>query len=401
MLFDEIIRRVQAYGKSTIHAARLKALLAAVMALVRCQNLSLSELGRAIAPQKDKPKHGIKRMERLLGNPHLHRERSELFAVIAQTLLKPDRSAVILIDWTEVGQSFVCLVAAVPFLGRALPIYAEAHPLSKLGNAQVERNFLGRLSELLPRGCKPILVADAGFRGPFCQAVRALGWDFIIRLRSRCNVHLDGQQVCSHKSLFAQATARPRRLGQGEFAPEGATTRASFVLVKKAAKRKRSCAKSNRAKKPRSRSEQKARVAAREPWLLATSLSLASARVICDLYATRMQIEETFRDTKNPRYGWSLEHTNYQSTQRLDVLFLLIALAMARVTLLGVAAELAHRHLAYQSNSIKTRRVLSFFVLGNMLIKRNDLDWLDESALEQALAYCQDQHERRLAGLVT
>ena len=127
----------------------------------------------------------------------------------------------------------------------------------------------------------------------------------------------------------------------------------------------------------------------------------ASAATICDLYATRMQIEETFRDTKNPRFGWSLQHARYRSTRRIDNLFLLIALAMLAVMLLGSAAEAANRHLAYQSNTIKTRRVLSWFVLGNCIIQHQQLDWLEPAALTAALARCQAFQEQLVVSFIS
>ena len=50
-----------------LHAARLTVLLAAVGAAVRARRLTLTELGRALIGSA-RPKHGIKRIDRLLGN---------------------------------------------------------------------------------------------------------------------------------------------------------------------------------------------------------------------------------------------------------------------------------------------------------------------------------------------
>ena len=50
-----------------------------------------------------------------------------------------------------------------------------------------------------------------------------------------------------------------------------------------------------------------------EPWLLAASCSLRqlSAAAIAARYAQRMQIEPSFRDTKNARWGLGPEHRRY------------------------------------------------------------------------------------------
>lgn len=423
MSISSLIVRICEYGRVAIHANRFQALVAGVLALVRSRCLSLTAMGEAMLGAR-LLKHAIKRSDRLLGNPHLHRERLELFRGLAAKLLKGNRSPVIVLDWTKLGEQFAGLIAALPFGGRALPIYEETHPLEQMGKRTVEARFLDRLAAILPPGCTPILVADAGFRGPFCQAVLARGWDFVVRIRATCNVRLQSEaDGGDFHRFYEQATSRPKALGWGEFAPRGARTEARFVLLKnkrfgkktqprtqrdsKGTRPAKQAQPARRARKPprsnrvRSGSQVKAKRGAIEPWFLATSLAHASAATICELYATRMQIEETFRDTKNPRFGWSLQHARYRSTRRLDTLFLLIALAMLLVMLLGSAAEAINRHLGYQSNTIKTRRVLSWFVLGNRIIRRQDLDWLKPSAITAALARCQAFQEQLVASFIS
>jgi hypothetical protein len=418
MSISSLIVRICEYGRIAIHANRFQVLVAGVLALVRSRSLSLTAMGRAMLGAR-LLKHAIKRSDRLLGNRHLHRERLELFRGLAAKVLKGNRRPVLVLDWTRIGEQFAGLVVAVPFGGRALPIYEETHPLEHMGKRKVEARFLEQLAAIVPPGCTPILIADAGFRGPFCQAVLARGWDFVVRIRSGCEVRLRTEAAGSdfHR-FYEQATTRPKSLGWGEFAPRGACTEARFVLFKKKRPSKKTRAKrtrpgkkarpaSRRARKPprcnrlRSGSQRKAKRGAIEPWFLATSLSHASAATICDLYATRMQIEETFRDTKNPRFGWSLQQARYRSTRRLDNLFLLVALAMLAVMLLGSAAEAANRHLAYQSNTIKTRRVLSWFVLGNYIIQHQELDWLEPAALTAALARCHVFQEQLVVSFIS
>jgi hypothetical protein len=452
-----LIVRICEYGRVAVHATRFQVLVAGVLALVRSRSVSLTAMGRAMLGAR-LLKHAIKRCDRLLGNRHLHRERRELFRGLAAKLLKGNPRPVLVLDWTRIGEQFAALVAAVPFGGRALPIYEETHPLKHMGKRKVEARFLEQLAAIVPPGHTPILIADAGFRGPFCQAVLALGWDFVVRIRSGCVVRLQTEAASGdfHR-FYDQATTRPKSLGWGEFAPRGARTEARFVLSKKKRPSKKTRPrKQRRAKKTqpgkntrpkrrqprkkmplrrtplrkktrrdrkqsgkkarpvsrptrkpprcnrlRSGSQRKAKRGAIEPWFLATSLSQASAATICDLYATRMQIEETFRDTKNTRFGWSLQQAGYRSTLRIDNLFLLIALAMLAVMLLGSAAEAANRHLSYQSNTIKTRRVLSRFVLGNFIIQHQQLDWLEPAALTAALARCQAFQEQLVASFIS
>jgi hypothetical protein len=78
--------------------------------------------------------------------------------------------------------------------------------------------------------------------------------------------------------------------------------------------------------------------AAREPLLLATSLSDSSSAVV-DMYSMRMQIEETFRDLKSYRYGWSLEDIRCRTAERIDVILLIAALAAVATHVVGLAAR--------------------------------------------------------------
>ncbi len=80
-------------------------------------------------------------------------------------------------------------------------------------------------------------------------------------------------------------------------------------------------------------------------------------------YALRMKIEETFRDAKNHRFGWSLRHVRSASAERLTILLLLAVLASIAKTMLGFEAERQRLHRGDQANTVK-HRVLSFFVLG-------------------------------------
>ena len=115
------------------------------------------------------------------------------------------------------------------------------------------------------------------------------------------------------------------------------------------------------------------RRAALDPWLLATSMSEGDAAAVVGIYARRMQIEETFRDAKSHRFGWSLGDVRLSTPERAAVLMTLAALAFLVVTLIGMAAERRGTHRAYQANTEK-RRVLSFLALAAAILRRNSLD---------------------------
>ena len=390
----DILRRRLSSRLVTIHRARLKAVFAALGALLRGGRLSLTELGRSIGGAVD-AKHSIKRIDRLLGNKHLHAEVTIWFATIAEALLAGIRRPLIVVDWTEVGPEHVALVAAVPAGGRALMIYSEVHPLRLLSNGKVERQFLETLAkQILPTSCRPIIETDAGFKNPWFKVVRKLSWDFIGRVPAGVlAIEADADPASKRDreawfradSLHSRASTKPSDIGWHTLAKANPLD-VRLVLVKKYEKgRKGSKKVTRKGVHPGSTVYKKYQRRAREPWLLATSLRRQSAKQIVTLYSQRMQIEETFRDTKNHRFGWSFEDARSDSAERLQVLLLLAALGALGLHLVGVAAERLNLHLRYQANTIRTRRVLSFFALGKMIVARNKMEAITTDRLEEAL----------------
>lgn len=387
MRVASIVREVCAGCRSKIHAVRFGALVAVVEAVVRVGRLSLSALGRGIAGPAA-PKHGIKRVDRLLGNRHLWAERWLIFDSMIWCVLRGGawrrhraiRSRpVILVDWTQAVGDQRVLVAAVPIGGRALTLYFEVHPERRLGNTRVQTRFLHALRDLLPPSCRPVIVTDAGFHGPFFRDVRRLGWDFVGRLRGTAKARpVEGGPAISKDEFYSRASLVPRALGSFDLYTSAQSIRTNLVLVRSRRKPGR------KLPPPTSKEEKEFRKAARDPWLLATSLEHHDADAVVALYTMRMQIEETFRDAKNHRFGWALRHVKTTSIERMTILLLITALATIAVTLVGHAAERNGNHRAYQANTL-TRRVLSFFVLGCAIIQRDDRRVLGALKLKPAL----------------
>lgn len=73
----------------------------------------------------------------------------------------------------------------------------------------------------------------------------------------------------------------------------------------------------------------------KEPWCLATTRTDLSAKEVVTLYGRRFTIEETFRDTKDIRFGLGLSATHINDCGRRDRLLLMTALAQGLLTLLG------------------------------------------------------------------
>jgi Transposase DDE domain len=358
MRANGIVRHVLRGVSGEIHRARLEALYAAVLALIHGGQIGLAALGRAIGPRSYK--NGIKRIDRLLGNRALVGELEAIYAAITRYVLRSNKRPVILLDWTDAGDEMCALTAAVPMQGRAITIYSVTVPKSRLTSPSIEKAFLEKLRTFLCPACRPVLVGDAGFRAPWMKWVKAMGWDFVTRVRGRTLVQRAGEPHWQHwKQLVGEAGSRPRSLGSYRIVRNHGVE-AQLVVVDRRAPIPRSIT-------PRNSRAMRATRAHHEPWFLATSLPLPAKQIV-GIYAKRMQIELTFRDLKSHRFGWGFEDARCRSTARVAVQIILAAIASLVLLLVGMAAEAAGLRRRFQANTITKRRVLSLVALGRAVI---------------------------------
>jgi hypothetical protein len=235
------------------------------------------------------------------------------------------------------------------------------------------------LRAILPENCQPTVVTDAGFKGPFFDEILNLGWNFVGRIRGHFKATtVDTERVFSKEELYLRASPCPTDLGKFRLFIKEHGIPARLVVLRKRRKP------GPKRVHPKGNEQREHRQTAQDPWLLATSMPDSDAAKIASIYAKRMQIEETFRDAKNHRFGWSLGDVNLSTTRRTANLLLLATVAMVVVTLIGLAAEKQNAHRAYQANTEK-RRVLSFFVLACAILRRADFQYLSLDAFRSAL----------------
>ena len=368
------------------HKARVEALLAAVIALLKGDTLTLTTLGR----NRDGAalsKHKIKAIDRLLGNYHRYKELMGFYTAMAATLLMNVRKPVILVDWADTGvttnDKLMILRAAVPVKGRSMVIYEEVHPESKYNNDKVHRTFIRRLMSLLPEGCKPIVVTDAGYRVPWYQDVLDHGGHFLGRVRGKVRYQDPETKDWSLIStLYAKATARIRHIGSTCLT---VTKCFSCKLYLVRGQQRKTGKKRTARNKSR---DAKYQLSYKTPWLLATSLphERGTAKLIKRIYSQRMQIEENFRDLKSHRFGFGLRDACTKSPERGAILLLIAAVATLALWLLGFAGTTRGIARHFQANTIRNRAVLSIVYLGKEVWKNQKFIFTLEE-LNQAMEH--------------
>ena len=367
-----------------IHNTRLNTCWLTVQALTEGAQATVTSVGRGI-PGSTYDKHKIKRVDRLLSNRLLHQELAVLYSALAHELLKNLSEPIVLIDWTPLcaDQSWQLLRAAIPVGGRSLTLYEEVHPRNKLGNRKTQHEFLQQLSLLIPSPCRPVVVADSGFRTPFYSYVeKALGWHWIGRIRSRDFICFNAAtaQWFGAKMLYSQATSKPKNLGQIAWVRRNPLP-SRLVLMRQPRKRRQDLTYSGTKRQSKRSHSHAGRE--REPWLIVGSLSLKdrTAKQLTDIYRRRMQIEEGFRDCKATHYGLGLTQRARMSSNRRAVLCLLTTLAQFVLWCIGTAGQNTKYARQLRVNSSSKRPAYSSIFMGRLLATKKHFRLPDKELL--------------------
>ena len=276
----------------------------------------------------------------------------------------------IVIDWSDLtpDRQWQLLRASVAIEGRSMTLYEEVHPQSRSTSPRVHEAFLTQLAAMLPIGCVPILITDAGFRGVWFRLINRMGWYWIGRIRNRDMVSPDDGLWVGCKTLYAKATEKAQSLGQYNYVRNHPVS-CRLVLIKRASQKRHN--NSHFGKRVRSSRSLKNARAQREPWLLAVSPKLAylSAQAVVAVYAQRMQIEESFRDLKSERFGLGFSANRSTQRNRLGVLLLVACLASFVLRLIGEVGKARQMEFQFQSNTRRKRPVLSVITLALQLVQ--------------------------------
>lgn len=366
---SEIVARVVGPCLKCLHQRRQASLLRAVSGLLGANASSLSAIALHLSGSAAL-KHRIKSVDRLLGNSAFHHARDQLYRSVAAQWLEGLQQLLVVVDWSDATQDqrWHLLRASAVVEGRSITLYEEIHPQARYGHPSVHRAFMQKLALIVPAGCKLIVMTDAGFHAPWFKLVVAHGWEFVGRIRGRNLLRLQAQGAwIAARDLFARAKLEAADLGTGTYARSNPVS----VRITLAARPGKGRHRLNMHGKRRvGRSSAKSARSGREPWLLASSAGLQhlKASAIVALYAQRMRIEQSFRDTKNLRVGMGLEVARSRSAARLQMLLLIAHLAMFVQRLIGESARAAQLELFMRATSNRRYAEVSVLTLGRRIL---------------------------------
>ncbi len=370
--------------KNTIHKTRLSLLITLINGIIKIKKLNLTALGRALEGNIQE-RSSIFKVDRFFRNIFFRKKENQqkIYKAMALLLVGKKIRPKIIVDWSKFPHlDYHILRASLATPGRALTLYEEIHPKKKEGNKKVHEKFLETLKTLLPEGCVPIVITDAGFKNPWFKKVLTLHWDYVGRVRGLVKYD-DGEGFKPCKELHQAAQEKlEESLGEKKLSRKK-TLKTNFYRYKHVLVGRK---KHNKNKKVATDKDSiNYGKSYREPWIIVSSLK-NDCRAI-RIYKQRMTIEEAFRDMKSSQYGFDLRSNGTLKTERLPLWLLLIALASLVSWIVGYYAEKAGLHRQFQANTVKTR-VLSFVYLGCQIIRKKMAFAIPWTQLDDFEALC-------------
>jgi hypothetical protein len=341
--FDCIHRFLDGMLGDDLHAKRVQSLANATLGVVRTASLAVHTIGRGLALARGLViKHAVKQVDRLLSNDGI-----DIDAILPHWVHHVAGSCIdikVAMDWTDfdADKQTTIMLSLMTGHSRTTPLVWLTVNTATLKNHRNEYEYqvLVRLAEMLPADIKVCIVADRGFGDQKLYRVltEELHFDYVIRFRGNIKV---------------TAADDEERTALGWVGPGGRATvlRGARVTADQYQVGTVLCVRDKDMK---------------GAWCLAASYKDATASFLKGLYGKRWGIECGFRDTKDIRFGMGMGSIRVSTPARRDRLWLLNALAIALLTLLGAAGEALGYDRLLKSNTTK-RRTHSLFRQGCML----------------------------------
>jgi hypothetical protein len=304
----------------TLRKTQLVNLSLGVFGQIKSQSGLMSVIVREV-PGAVKHKHRLKRFWRFLSNPLIKPNSLRLFW-FSWCLNKfvTDRVIPVAIDWTTLPGNIQCLMIAIPFHGRAIPLlwYIVLHSQIKDSQNLIEERLLARLINLVRQvsPAKKLLVsADRGFgRATLFQFLQKKQILFVIRVKADVTITTKvGKRILLRNRGKTLKENKPVWYGAISYRGDRKVTGVNLACVVAPPKEKG---------------------AEPDPWFLVTNLRKKETTI--KRYHDRFHIEEWFKDMKHQLGIDKLQTRNLMRVRRL---LLVSAVAYGITMLIGTVAK--------------------------------------------------------------
>lgn len=336
---SDVFKSVEEIFEDDLHRRRILSLSHGVLGVLHAASLAIHAIGQGLAQARGlDPKHAVKQIDRLLSNREI--DVWKLFESWVPFIVADRTDIVTTLDWTEHDHDDQSTIAlnTVTTHGRATPLMWKTVKKSELKERRNEHEdaLLARLREIVPKTVRITVLADRGFGDQkLYDYAREIGLHYVIRFRE-CILVTDSRGETLTAAQWVPLNGRAKHIADAEVMADKTPVPAVVCMKAKGMK---------------------------EPWCLATSRTDLRGAEVVKLYGKRFTTEESFRDTKDIKFGLGLSATHIGKPQRRDRLLLICAMAQALLTLLGAAAERVGLDKRLKVNTAK-RRTHSLFRQG-------------------------------------
>ena len=338
-LYTRVSTKLQALHPA-LHLKRLTVWVWVVVGLIQGQSVQLSEIANHI-PGATQASGRIARVRRWLASKWIVSR--TLYQPIIEEVLQAwaSREVTIILDGCFIRQKALQILrVSLSHCYRALPLAWEV--VTNQGNVELDvcATMLEHVAKLLKWMRRVTFLADRGFRSrEWARQLRALDWDYIIRIANNTSITFRG----GVQRAADQLGVKP---GERRYLPNVQVTLEADWTCNLAITWTRATA-----------------TCPAELCVLMTNLRPSGW--VLRHYLKRMHIEESFRDDKSG--GFDLEASHLTDPKRLDTLLLALSVAVLWIYELG---EQVLREDRRSEIDPAYKRQLSVFQLGWRFLRR-------------------------------
>lgn len=289
---------------------------------IKSQSGLMSKIVREV-PGAVKHKHRLKRFWRFLSNHRIKPERlQEVWIKWCIKTFASDKYVKIAIDWTTLPGNIQCLMIAIPFAGRAIPLLWQCVMYRDIKDSQnmIEERLIARLINLVQESNsrkKLLLTADRGFgRATLFEFLKKKNILFVIRVKGDVTITtLKGKRLILRTLGKTLTINTPIWYEQIIYRGDGKVVDLNLSAIVAIPKKK--------GDDP-------------DPWFLITNLRKPETTIA--RYEERFHIEEWFKDLKHSLGIATIQTKNLMRVRRM------LFLSCVAYGVLMVVGSVANQH---------------------------------------------------------
>ena len=279
-----------------LRQTHLENLSLGIFGQIKSQSGLMSEIVRFV-PGTIKHKHRLKRFWRFLSNPRVKPERLRTFWVLWCVKKFCTEEIKVAMDWTTLPGNIQCLMLAIPFHGRAIPLIWQLvlHKDIKDSQNMIEERLVARLVNIVKEVStkKILLTADRGFgRATLFQFLIKKEVQFVIRVKGDVQIKIQKRTIMLRKLGKKLQPGIPVWHKNISYRSDEKVTGVNFAAVVALPKEGEP-----------------------DPWFLITNLSTVEEAIAS--YEERFHIEEWFKDLKHQLGIAQIQTKNLMRVRRL------------------------------------------------------------------------------------